>query len=78
MNNDFFFSEVKIVANHAMRYSDPLEVGVEHGIKYLKQKRFSDDSWKFTEDRFDKYAERYTVLAKQMVKEFLTVKELNL
>ena len=78
MNNDFFFSEVKIVANHAMRYSDPLEVGVEHGIKYLKQKRFSDDSWEFTEDRFDKYAERYAILAKQMVKEFLTIKELHL
>lgn len=72
MTNDFFFSEVKIVANHALRYSDPVEVGVEHGIKYLKQKRYSDDSWKFTEERFDKYAQRYAVLARMMVNEYLT------
>ena len=71
INNDFFFSEVKIVANHAIKYSDPVNLGVDHGIKYLRQKRYSDDPVKFTDENFNRYADAYAKLAKAMVQAYL-------
>jgi len=75
INNDFFFSEVKIVANHAIRYGNSIDNGVEQGIKYLRQKRYSDDPVKFTDKNFDRYATAYAELARSMVKKYLEMQD---
>lgn len=75
INNDFFFSEVKIVANHAIKYGDPVNEGVDHGIKYLRQKRYSDDPARFTDKNFNRYADKYASLARSMVQAYLDLKD---
>lgn len=70
MRNSFFFSEAQIVANYAIKHSDPLGRGIEMGIRHLKQKRYDPDDALFVESRFSMYAEHYAKLAKAMVHEY--------
>lgn len=70
MINSEFFSEAQIVANHALGYHDPIGVGVEKGIKYLRNKRYNVNHESFTDRKFNMYAEHYAKLAKCMIKEY--------
>lgn len=75
MINSEFFSEAQIVANHALGFADPIGVGIEKGIKYLRQKRYNPDHWSFTDRKFNMYAEHYAKLAECMIKEYQLYKK---
>ena len=66
MRNSTFFKEAMIVANYAMKCSDPLNKGIDYGIKQLKIKR-GNKTEEFSEDIFNAYADYYRKVAKQLI-----------
>ena len=78
LRNSRFFSEAAIVANYALGFNDPLEVGVNKGIRKLRQRRkdlCDRKGLEFNNEVFDKYAEFYVVVAKDMIKSFIKCAE---
>jgi hypothetical protein len=75
MRNSLFFKEAAIVANDALRMSEPLTIGIASAIKGLRDRRermYPDD---FVPEIFNRYAAHYEALARVMVAEYLKYQE---
>ena len=67
MTNYHHFHESVIIANHAMRYKDPLNTGIRVGCRYLLDLRRT--GLNFNQDLFDAYLESYIIMARGLIKE---------
>jgi hypothetical protein len=68
MTNYQHFYEACVVANYAMRHSDPMGKGIESGCKHLMELR-REKSLSFNEALFNEYAASYKIMARLMIKE---------